>query len=176
MCSEQFQDNDVKFVDSRTRKIERWRLSFIVFMIRRKVFRKEIVLRFLQVIVGMVVTGQEKPGINELPQGQGKVREFHSSWVRGKLCLRRTWFIGSEIHVKWNCLPSWPYPWWKILTLFFFEFFYMKKKKNSLLECRVVCCLHQSDCRIRVCNHITPIPATNCRGIILIFSPLEERQ
>ena len=79
MCSEQFQDNDVKFVDSRTRKIERWRLSFIVFMIRRKVFRKEIVLRFLQVIVGMVVTGQEKPGINELPQGQGKVREFHSS-------------------------------------------------------------------------------------------------
>ena len=77
MCSEQFQDNDVKFVDSRTRKIERWRLSFIVFMIRRKVFRKEIVLRFLQVIVGMVVTGQEKPGINKLPQGQGKVREFH---------------------------------------------------------------------------------------------------
>ena len=40
-------------------------------------FRKEIVLRFLQVIVGMVVTGQEKPGINKLPQGQGKVREFH---------------------------------------------------------------------------------------------------
>ena len=40
-------------------------------------FRKEIVLRFLQVIVGMVVTGQEKPGINKLPQGQGKVREFY---------------------------------------------------------------------------------------------------
>ena len=77
VCSEQFQDNDVKFVDSRTRKIERWRLSFIVFMIRRKVFRKEIVLCFLQVIVGMVVAGQEKPGINELLQGQGKVREFH---------------------------------------------------------------------------------------------------
>ena len=79
---------------------------------RLQVFQRWIVYFFGKIIVGMVVSGEEKSGKNKLLQGMWKVKEFH--FESGKIyifetCLEKVRF---QVNVNLFILS------WSLCTLF----------------------------------------------------------
>ena len=79
---------------------------------RLQVFQRWIVYFFGNIIVGMVVSGEEKSGKNKLLQGMWKVKEFH--FESGKICI----FEKSLEKVKFQVNVNLFILSWSLCTLF----------------------------------------------------------